>query len=290
MIRPGSHHAFGRAFGPTLALGLGLAASTLAACSDGMQVGSVHVKSGTIGPEGGQLVVTTADHPQLAGTALRVPAGALTHATHLAIGISDANLALDDARASGPTLYFEPVGLELAASADVTVPFDKDVDARKLLVRTLAGGEVVDVTARITGVDTDTSLVSFELDRLGHVQPQTTFLDPTDAGCNSPVCQPPIDAACTFIPGTTICAGTDATPPIDAGGGGMSCPFFCPPGTECNPATGACWAICGNAVCPQGQGCNQDDVCVDQCGMGGAITFLCPPNQTCDFGTGTCHP
>jgi hypothetical protein len=58
----------------------------------------------------------------------------------------------------------------------------------------------------------------------------------------------------------------------------------------CTPATGTCQAVCGNTICPQGQGCNGNNQCVAQCGMGGAITFLCPVDQVCDFATGTCHP
>lgn len=266
------------------ALGLGLAAVSLAACSDGMQVASVHVKSGSIGPAGGTLVVTSADSTELAGTSIRVPAGAVDGATLIAIGFSDANLALDDARGSGPTLYFEPIGLDLHAAATITIPFDKDVRADRLRVRTLAGGEVRDVTARVTHVDTAASLVTFDLDRLGHVQPQTIALDPPDAPCNDPTCQD-IDAGCLL----GACPTPDAGVPIDAGGGG-SCPLVCPPGTQCNPAQGQCIATCGLLVCPAGQGCNADTVCVNQCGSGGAITFLCPVDQVCNFANGTCHP
>jgi hypothetical protein len=282
---------FHKLSGPAaLALGLGLslalAATTLGACSDGMQVGSVHVKSGTVGPGGGQLAITAADHAQLAGTSITFPPGALAQSTYIAIGISDANLALDDARASGPTLYFEPVGLDLAAPARLTVPFDKGADASKVLVRVLAGSEVRDVTERVVTVDRDAALITFELDRLGHVQPQIVFLNPIDAPCNGVLCPPAVDAGCA--PGTQ-CPPIDAGVPVDAPPGG-SCPLLCPPGTQCTPGTNTCIAVCNNMICPQGQGCNQDDICVNQCGMGGVVTFLCPPNQICDFGTGTCHP
>jgi hypothetical protein len=260
-----------------------------AACNDGMQVGSVHVKSGRIGNAGGALTVTENDHPQLAGTAIVIPPGALPDDTLVAIGISDATIRLDDAEPHGPALYFEPIGRALAAPARITVPFDEG-QGSGLLIRTLVRGSVADVSSRITGIDDAAQLVTFELDTLAHVQPQVLF-GPilVDAPCNSPQCQPPVDAGTDAPCLLGACPQPDGgTPPPD--GPSNSCGLLgCPPGMTCTPAAG-CQAICGNQICPAGQGCNQLTQCVEQCGMGGAITFLCPLNEHCDFATGTCAP
>jgi hypothetical protein len=267
----------------TFAFTLALAAFTLTACSDGMHVGSVHVKSGTVGAAGGTLTVTATDHPDLAGTSIVIPAGALADDTLIGIGLSDATLTLDDARPQGPALYFAPIGLALSAPATVTVPFDED-RASDLKIRALADGTVRDVSSRITNVDDTAHLVTFELDALAHVQPQVVYLLPPDGGCNSPACQP-VDAGCAF---GACPPDPDAGTAIDAGT--PSCGVFggCPVGSSCTPT--GCVAVCGNTICPAGQGCNASDECVAQCGSGGSITFLCPVNEVCDFGTGTCHP
>jgi len=263
-------------------LAVPLSLALLGACSDGMQVASVHVKSGVIGPAGGTLAITTADHGALAGTAITIPPGALADDVLIGLGVSGAAITLDDATASGPAVYVEPSGRVLAHPARMTVPYGKDTRADHLLVAELAGGEVHDLTARITGVDPVAHLVTFELDQLGHLQPQATFLDPPDGGCTDPA---------------TCCMGGACPPdggmPPDGGvppDAPQGCPVTCTVGTTCNPATGTCTATCGMVVCPNGQGCNPQNQCVAQCGMGGQITFLCPVGQVCNFGTGTCHP
>lgn len=245
----------------------------LAACNDQMQVGSVHVKSGEIdAAAGGSLVVTAADHPQLAGTSIAFPPGALPASTRVAIGFSDASLLRDDTRPDGPALYFAPVGTALRAPATITVPVGEGTAPERLRVHALLGGAVQDVSSRIGRVER--GLVSFELDMLSHVQ---TFL-PT---CNTLNCGGTIDGG---IPGDGGVPGDGGPPPSDGGG---ACPVPCPIGTTCTLL--GCTAVCGNTTCPSGQGCNEDLQCVALCGSGGAITHLCDPGEVCDFNNGTCN-
>lgn len=273
-----------RALRAALPLALPLSLALLGACSDGMQVASVHVKSGVIGPAGGTITITTADHGALAGTAITIPPGALDDDVLIGLGVSAAAITLDDSVASGPAVYVEPIGRTLAHPAHMTVPYGKDTRADHLLLAELAGGQVHDLTARITAVDPVAHLVTFDLDMLGHLQPQATFLDPPDGGCSDPVTCGCMGGACPPDGGPPPDAGvpTDAPP--------TGCPVNCPVGTMCTPATGTCVATCGLLVCPAGQGCNAQNQCVAQCGMGGAITFLCPVGQVCNFANGTCHP
>jgi hypothetical protein len=239
----------------------------LAACNDRMQVGSVHVKSGEIdAAAGGSLVVTAADHPQLAGTSITFPPGALAANTRVAIGLSEADLLRDGTRPDGPALYFAPVDTALRAPTTITVPFDEADAPERLRVHALIGGVVHDVSSRVKQVEA--GLVTFELDTLSHVQ---TFLPTCNTlNCGTPDAGIPIDAP---------------PPPPDAGTG--TCPVPCPIGHTCTLL--GCKAICGNMICPSGQGCNANTQCVALCGSGGAITHLCGPGEMCNFSNGQCY-
>ncbi len=107
----------------------GLLSLSLFACKDSSEIGSVHVKSELItAANGGQIDVASADHAMLAGTSIRIAAGALSQDETITIGIVNNALIDDGATVAGPAVDFGPDGTTFSAPALVTIPYTEAFD------------------------------------------------------------------------------------------------------------------------------------------------------------------
>ena len=104
--------------------------------------------------------------PELAGTRLLIPPGALQSDIHLTISLEREAFVGGDERAASPVIVLEPIGTELGQGAELTLPVDvavdlatevvvfegrdtSDVELARVLAEQVSGGESMSATTEI---------------------------------------------------------------------------------------------------------------------------------------------
>jgi len=100
-------------------------AIALAACTTEPQtLGSANVASALIvAADGGELVVSTADHVELAGTRIVIPPNALTADTRIWIRPANESLVDELGVAAGPSVIIGPEDVTFSATVAITLPY-----------------------------------------------------------------------------------------------------------------------------------------------------------------------
>ncbi len=114
---PVSASSFALLFGLAAAAG-GCSSGPPANPGDGVAKSQVITSAG-----GGTITVTPSDSMALAGTSIRIPAGALSSDTTITISPSPISVSHGAQGAAGPVVRFGPDGTKFLAAATVTLPF-----------------------------------------------------------------------------------------------------------------------------------------------------------------------
>jgi hypothetical protein len=166
-----------------LSLLLASAALIAWACGTDRTVGSRFVKSELVSAaRGGTISVSAGEEPQLAGTRLTVPAGALSADTQLTLELGRAAIA---ASPRGPVAVWGPSGTTFATPARLTLPValqgPEEAALLEISVEEADGSRFVIPSSELT-VDVGAGLVSFPVKGFTRFQPGTTLR--ADGGAN----------------------------------------------------------------------------------------------------------
>ncbi|MFC1610645.1 VWA domain-containing protein [Myxococcota bacterium] len=149
---------------------LGFAGLSCSSPNSLVDVGSIYLKTAMIrADDGGTLEVTEADHPELAGTKIIIPAGSLAEDTRITMSVGVRDLPQDGSAPAGPVIELGPTDTHLSIPAQVTIPFatlPPQLLAR-VYVRQADGS--MDVILP-DGLTMEGTMVSFELSSLADVQ------------------------------------------------------------------------------------------------------------------------
>jgi hypothetical protein len=234
--------------------------AVLAGCGPTRTVGSRYVKSERVtAAQGLTLSVEAADSPELAGTRLVIPPGALAADTVITLELGSDSLAGGDNKAAGAVALWGPAGTRFSTAAELSLPY------------ALASGESVgnlfiqgredDGTRFVVNHDALTLDLTNQLVRFP-VSGFTGFQPNTGALCgNYPACtagQTCVNGQCQA---TTTCGG------LPGCAAGQSCINGQCASSGCGP---------NHTVCAAGQSCVVD-VCKPMCGNYPA----CVNGQTC---------
>ena len=103
---------------------LAVVVSCIGACGPTKTVGSRYVASRLVNAANGDsIAVSAADSPELAGTVLKIPPGALADNTQITLELGEGNLTRTGTRAAGPVAIFGPSGTKFSKPVELTLPF-----------------------------------------------------------------------------------------------------------------------------------------------------------------------
>jgi hypothetical protein len=266
-------------------------------------VASKYVRSQFISAaQGGTLTVTAADSPELAGTRVEVPPGALAQDSVITVGPPGNSTLVPVSSAAGPLVDLGPEGITFDPSATVTLPFSLPDAAQtvQLVVDVLEGDgtsyQIGNAQLAIDGgSDPDTlGFVSFAVSRFSRFEPDVVPLDAglaKDAGDGGPI----PDAGCPA--GMAACPSGDGgeTSCVDLTSDSANCgacAHACPAGAMCiaQGLVGTC--ICDTSVPDGGDllycafGCVHTDSDPLNCGM---CNNQCE-TRVCNGGNCLCDP
>jgi uncharacterized protein YegL len=134
-------------------------------------VGSVFVVSGLVSAaDGGTVEVTAADAPELAGTRIAIPPGALDRDTTITITHAVRDIEIAGSNAGGPPIEIGPTGTTFNLAAEVTIPLTAAPERglERLHVRR-AGGVDLRFPSDIS-FDPETRQMTFEVTELADFQ------------------------------------------------------------------------------------------------------------------------
>ncbi|MBL8913708.1 MAG: hypothetical protein JNM17_23605 [Archangium sp.] len=242
----------------------------LAAC--GPMVGSRYIKSQDVGAGQAALITVDANEsPELAGTRLDIPVGALTTATKVTVELGLYSL-LGNELSAGPTAVFGPANTNFTADVILSLPVTGIGPTDDIgIVAEDENGLTWEIDANQVALNAQRNIATFRIRRLASFQPRRRI------ACTS-------DSQCAM--GLQCVNGRCQNPPTMSTDGGSSCPMSCPMNSVCDPARGVCTqntnACMSNADCPMGLAC-VNGVCnvpgTNTCGPMG-----CPNGQTCTNG------
>jgi hypothetical protein len=290
-----------------------------AACGTGepTQLGSIHVKSQQVtAAAGATMEITAAEHAELAGTKLVIPAGALQSDTKITIGIDPDALTDEDSEVSGPVVVFGPSGTTFSAPAELSIPYSglAEEDLIRVVVREDSGAFHVLMPEHLT-FDAATKTVRFRVEHFTRFQSRRARRPCAHLNCPSNTCRrgrcqppPPSDCAdpnsCGPAPGVPSWTCEDGTAGGSTGrciaqpNGGCGweiiwCPRACT-NQECGPqpeiatricADGSTGGLTGNCVRNNDGSCGWEiRQCPDAC-----ANVRCPAGTSCDPTTGQCQ-
>jgi Cys-rich repeat protein len=243
----------------------------LAACGPNM-IGSRYVKSQEVGAGQSALItVSAAESPELAGTRMDIPVGALGATTTVTVELGLSSI-LGSELAAGPVAVFGPAGTTFSGDVIVSLPVTGigTTDDISIVVEDEAGLSS-EIDANQVALNAERNIATFRIRRLATFQPRRRV------ACNA-------NSQCAM--GLVCVNGRCQTPPTQGTDGGTMCPMSCPSGSVCDPVRGVCTVntnICmSNADCPTNLAC-VNHVCTvpstNNCG-----TLGCPNGQVCNSG------
>ena len=261
------------------ALLAGLLSCCLSACNSFNTVGSRFVKHENVtAAQGLTISVAANESPELAGTALQIPAGALAENTTITLEIGSTPLMEADAKSAGTVAIWGPAGTKFAAPVELTMPFTlaegESIEDLFIQVREEDGARFTVEHSALT-IDAANKLVRFSINGFTGFQPGTGVAcspnQPCAMGqaCSNGQCK----AACGGVVcgANTTCVNNQCQPTgMGCGPQGQQCAM----GQQC--INGACVIACGGVVC----GANTTCV-MNQCKPNVA---MCGPNQPCAMG------
>lgn len=290
--------------------------SFLFACTaaESVELGSIHVKSVLARASRETIVEVSADeHPDLAGTRLVIPAGALAADTKITVGIGLSQIVDAQASPAGPVVILGPPGTRFAVPVRLSIPGTIPADRRRLriFVREADDTRRVLLPVDLEGQPGD-GTVSFEVSHFtrfqcGQAESACAHVDCGGATCvegECPAngqCQPD---DCGPAPGTPSWTCEDGSPGGFTGrclrdqNGGCGweivwCARACEP-AECGPVPSNGPIVCANGLSLDPPRCvrGSDGVCAweeQHCPVSCENTH-CDPSQSCDANTGECVP
>jgi hypothetical protein len=278
---------------------LGLAALTLTAglfaCSneETVPLGSVNVKAALIAAStGGELTVSAAESARLAGTIVRIPAGALERDTRITIGTSDRDALDDETDAAGPVVELGPDGTQFAADkpAEIIIPYagDFDDDLVRVIVTSADGTREVKLPEDLT-YDAATKTLRFTTAHFtrfqgGRGRSRCAHVRMCSTQCRRGRCQTPntcmSDRECAS--GQSCVSGQCTTTPT----GACRTDQDCAAGFECatGPMGGGRCTPINNQACMSDRECGAGLVCINAtCQRDPGVT-MCRTDQDCGMG------
>jgi hypothetical protein len=256
-----------------------LAALAFAACGTEV-VGSRYVKQQTVSAsEGAIFTVNAAESPELNGTRLELPAGALVANTTVTVELGLTSI-LGAELAAGPSAVFGPAGTVFTTDVTLVLPVRELAPGDDVgIVGLAADGTSFEVDASQVALDATRTRATFRIRQLANYQPRRRAVCMADSDCvNGLRC---VNGHCrTAPPSTGVDAGTTT-----------GCAMSCPNGSSCEPMRQICVVTptgCTNTMnCPTNFAC-VSGACVPptttSCGMGTA----CASGQACF--NGVCIP
>lgn len=261
-----------------LSMGLLVAAVAFAACGPEV-LGSRYVKQKNVkASEGAIFTVDATESPELNGTRLELPAGALLADTTVTVELGLTSI-LGAELAAGPAAVFGPAGTLFSTDVTLVLPV-RELNATDDvgIVGLAADGTSFEVDASQVALDATRTRASFRIRQLANYQPRRRAACMADADCSSGLqC---VNGRCRVAPPSS---------PTD--GGSAGCPMSCPSGSSCDPASQVC--VVQPTACTNTMNCPTNFACVNgacqppmnnSCGMGTA----CPSGQACF--SGRCVP
>lgn len=243
----------------------------LAACGPNI-IGSRYVKSQDAAA--GQATLLTVDaneSPELAGTRLDIPVGALTATTRITVELGLYSL-LGNELSAGPTAVFGPAGTTFDADVILSLPVTGIGATDDIgIVAEDENGLTWEIDANQVALNPTRNIATFRIRRLASFQPRRRV------ACSS-------NSQCAM--GLTCVNGRCQNPPTMSTDGGSACPMSCPNNSVCDPARGVCTqntnACMSNADCPMNLACVNGACTVPNNNTCGAMG--CPNGQTCTNG------
>jgi len=145
-----------------------IAAVALAACGD--QLGSRYVKTQSVrASEGAIFTVDAADSPELAGTRLEIPAGALSSDVVLTVEFGLTSV-LGAELSGGPSVVFGPAGVTLSKDAVLVLPLRNIVGSDDIGIVGQSSTGVFEVDSNQVALNAARTLATFKVRHLGGYQ------------------------------------------------------------------------------------------------------------------------
>jgi hypothetical protein len=237
-------------------------------CSRSGDLGSRFVKSQRIvALEGGTVAVSKDESPELAGTRLVIPPGALAADTTVTLDLSTRAVIPSGARTAGPTAEWGPSGTALSIPAELTLPYRLGIwqASGDLFFAVEHAGGSAELRPPLLSAEPATGLALAAISELGRVQPGAARLCGSDPECPGMRC---LAGECDTASGAA---------PAPCTGDGTCAPGVCVQGA-CVPSSDGGASDAGPADAGAADGG------LDDGGGGGkrcTITPDCPNGQTC---------
>jgi hypothetical protein len=213
----------------------------LAACGPNM-VGTRYVKSqDAAAGQATLLTVSAAESPELAGTRLDIPIGALQSNTTLTVELG-LNSILGAELSAGPVAVLGPVNTTFSGDATLTLPVVNVAGTDDVgIVAEDEFGTSWEIDPHQVALNATRTLATFHVRRLGTFQPRRRVACTSDSQCAAGL-------ACV----SGRCRTQNTTD------GGSQCAMTCPMGSVCDPVRQTCTntnACRSNADCAQNLAC-----------------------------------
>jgi hypothetical protein len=244
------------------------------ACNGTFMVGSKFIKTQAIrASQGGTIIVSSTDDPNLTGLTIQIPAGALATDTTITIAEAPALSAsqLGETTQDGTTVEFGPIATRFQIAATVTLPFAAD------------GGSDVSVI----GVEDDGSVLTFDSSELS-IDAQANRVTFSVPGFTRYAVVVPRQIGTECAQGYLVCDAGGAVScvnPLVDPSNCHRCGNVCPGADSC--VNGSC--ECDLTICTSDAGAVCSDTETDPLNCGGCDA-ACPPNEVCISGKCACLP